>query len=127
MYRKLPESSGNVLAYALEASLTEEDVEKMQTEMSVAMDQHGPLHLLVKLDGLQDIEPSAVWQDLKMTPEYLQDVERVAVVGDERWHEWATKLSDAFADARFFAPDGLADALAWIEQPSSVEDHSPGR
>jgi hypothetical protein len=114
MYRKLPESSGNTLAYALEVELTREDVDKLQAELSTAMDQQGPLRVLVRTDGLEDIEPGAVWQDLKMTSDYVRNIERFAVVGDERWQEWLAKVSDTFIDAAYFPPEEFARAWAWI-------------
>lgn len=124
MYRKLPESSGNTLAYALEVELTQEDVEKLQSELSTAMDQQGPLRLLVKADGLEDIEPSAVWQDLKMTPDYVRNIERFAIVGDERWQKWLAKATDTFAEAEYFSPDEFARAWDWVKDPATPR---PGR
>ncbi len=119
MYRRLPESSGDTLAYALEVELTEGDVEKLQAELSTAIDQHGRLRILVKADGLDDIEPSAVWQDLKMTPDYVRAIERFAIVGDQRWHQWLAKATDTFAEARYFTPDEFARAWEWVEDPET--------
>ncbi len=127
MYRKLPESSGNTLAYALEVELTREDVEKIHAELSTAIDQHGPLRVLVKADGLDDIEPAAVWQDLKMMPDYVRNVERFAIVGDERWQQWLAKASDAVtgAEAKYFTPDEFADAWAWVKDPTTSQAGNP--
>ena len=120
MYRKLPESSGNVLGYSIEGRLTQESVEKMQAEMSVAMDQHGSLRLLVVTDRMDEVEPSAVWQDLKMTPDYVRNIDRLAVVGDARWQEWAAKLADTFAEAEFFAPEDIQQAWDWVREDASA-------
>ena len=42
-------------------------------------------------------------------------VERLAVVGDERWCAWVTSLPDTLAEAESFEPDALATALEWVE------------
>jgi hypothetical protein len=119
MYRKLSETTGNLLGYAIEDRLTEDEVLRMQGELSAAMERHGSVRLLARLEGLEGVEPSAVWQDLKMTPEYVRNIERMAVVGEARWQEWSTKLAGAFTEARHFAPDELDQAWAWLRQDDS--------
>lgn len=120
MYRRLSESTGNVLAYDLEVELTGEDVEGIQAELSAAIEEHDAVRLLVMADRLQAIEPAAAWRQLGMTPDLLSHVERLAVVGDERWHAWVATLSDTLAEAESFEPDALATALEWVgAEPSS--------
>ncbi|MFO7960384.1 MAG: STAS/SEC14 domain-containing protein [Nitriliruptoraceae bacterium] len=114
MYRRLSESSGNVLAYDLEVELTSEDVEGIHAELAAAIEEHDAVRLLVMADRLQAIEPAAVWRELRMTPDLLAHVERLAVVGDERWHAWVETLSDTLAEAESFEPDALATALEWV-------------
>jgi hypothetical protein len=122
MYRKLPESSGRVLGYVIEDRLTRDEVEQMQQELRVAMDRHGSVRLLVRAAEMEDVEPSAVWQDLKMTPDYVRNIERLAVVGDERWHEWAAKLTDTVAEARFFEPAAMDRAWTWLREEDRPRD-----
>jgi hypothetical protein len=114
MYRKLPESAGDVLGYAIEGELTAESVERMQAEMATAMREHGSIRLLVRVDGMDEVEPSAVWEDLKMTSDYVRNIDRLAVIGDERWHRWSTSLADVFSEAAYFGPGRDADAWEWL-------------
>jgi hypothetical protein len=114
MYRQLPETSDDVRAYAIEGELSRSDVEAIQADLRSAADHHGPLRVLVDLTGLDAMEPGAVWQDLQMTPEYLEIVDRVAVLGDQRWHEWSARASDLAVDAAAFGPDDRLAAWAWI-------------
>ncbi len=114
MYRRLSESSGNVLAYDLEVTLTAEDADGIHAELSAAIEEHDAVRLLVMADRLQAVEPAAVWQELRMTPDLLRHVERLAVVGDERWHAWVQTLSSTVAEAESFEPDALATALEWV-------------
>jgi hypothetical protein len=111
MYRKLPKSAGNTLAYALEVELSEEDVQNIQAELSAAIEQHGSLRLLVRADGLDDIEPWAVWQDLKMAPDYM--------------HDWVAKLSNSFADAAYFEPAEATRAWQWLGNPTATPAEAP--
>jgi hypothetical protein len=118
VYRKLPESSGDVLGYAIEGELTAASVERMQAEMATAMREHGSIRVLVRIDGMDEVEPSAVWEDLKMTADYVRGIDRFAVVGDERWHRWSTSLADVFSDAAYFEPGQDADAWEWLRDGS---------
>ncbi|HVM18509.1 MAG TPA: STAS/SEC14 domain-containing protein [Egibacteraceae bacterium] len=116
MYRKLPRSSDQVLGYAIEGRITQDEVEQMQAEIGEAMERHGSTRLLARIEGMEDVEPSAVWQDMKMVPEYTRHVQRAAVVGDRRWQEWATRLADVFAEARYFETGDEEQAWAWLRE-----------
>lgn len=117
MYRRLSETSRHVLAYDLGVELTAEDVEAIHAELSAAIEEQDAVRVLVMADRLQDVEPAAMWRELRMTPEVLGHVERLAVVGDQRWQDWVTTLSDTLAEAESFEADALATALEWVEEP----------
>ncbi len=114
MYRRLSDTPSDVLAYDLGVELTAEDVEGIHAEVSAAIEEHDSVRLLVMADRLQGVEPAAVWRELRMTPDLVGHVERLAVVGDERWHTWVTTLPDTLAEAESFEPDALATALEWV-------------
>jgi uncharacterized membrane protein len=118
MYRKLPESSGDLVGYAIEGRLSEDEVERMQAEIATAIRQHGSLRMLVRIDGMDDVEPSAVWQDLKMVPDYVRSIDRFAIIGDQRWHRWTASASDLFAEAAHFEPGQDREAWAWLREGS---------
>ncbi len=120
MYRRLSDTPSNVLAYDLGAELTAEDVAGIHAELSSAVEAQDRVRVLVMADRLQDFEPAAVWRELRMTPDLLGHVERLAVVGDEPWHAWVATLSDTLGEAESFEPDALATALEWVgEEPGT--------
>lgn len=114
MFRRLTGSGGDVLGYAVEGEVTTQDVAAMQADIETAIHDHDSVRVLLDLEGLEQVEPSAVWQDLKMLREYVGSLERVAIVGDERWHEWSAVASELVADARFFEPHHSERAWAWV-------------
>jgi hypothetical protein len=117
MYERLRESTGDLLGYAITDRLTREEVEEMQGEIRRAMDRHGTIRMLLYMEGLERVEPSAVWQDLKMTPEYAQNIERMAVVGDRHWHSWMTSVGDVAVEAEYFESGQLDRAWQWVRGP----------
>ncbi|WP_406663442.1 STAS/SEC14 domain-containing protein [Gallaecimonas sp. GXIMD1310] len=64
--------------------------------------------------------PRAAWDDFKMGLKHGREFRRLALVGNKRWQQLATKVGNWFiaGQARYF--DDLPSALAWLtgdEQP----------
>jgi hypothetical protein len=116
MYRKLERSTGKALGYFIEGSMSKDEIDAMHREIEPSIRLYGKIRMLLQIGDLSIPEPGAVWKDLKLTPEYLSDVERYAVVGDKKWHEHAAGLTDFLAkgEARFFEHAQLDDAWNWI-------------
>jgi hypothetical protein len=116
MYRRIGDTGGAVLGYRLSGRLTEEEVREIQREMDAAIEEHGSVRVLCEMGDFSGAEPGAVWQDLKFTSRYVRDMERFALVGDERWHKVLAELSDALgvAEAEFFELSRLDEAWDWL-------------
>jgi hypothetical protein len=117
MYRKLPDSEGNVLGIVVQDEVSQEDVRRIQEDMKQVIADHGAVRLLVHLDRMEDVEPSAIWQDLKMMGDYLSSIERIALVADDEVQGWA-RTSYLWSDAKLFHPDELPVAWQWVEDRS---------
>jgi hypothetical protein len=118
MYRRISEDGGNVLGYRLSGRLTEAEVKEIQRELDAVIEEHGKVRVLCEMGDFSGAEPGAIWQDLKFTPRYVNDLERFALVGDKHWHKLITELSDkaGIADARFFELAEVDRAWKWIRQ-----------
>lgn len=116
MIERLPMGPGDVIAYDLRGELTTEDVNKVHGDIRRTLEDHDALRLYIDAQNLEGITPRAVIEDLKLAPEYITDIARFAIIGDQRWQEWVTNASDYFTqgDARYFAPDEAARAQKWI-------------
>lgn len=116
MIERIDFDQPNIVGYKMREELTKEDVERIHNDLRAAISAHDNVHLYTDATNLEGVEPKAVIEDLKMTPEYIGDIDRYAVVGDERWQEWFTRAGDAITkgEARYFAPDEAAIARNWI-------------
>ncbi len=116
MIERIDLGEPNVLAYELHGKMTNEDVERVHDDLRAAISTHDNVCMYTDVTDLEGMEPSAVLKDLKLTPEYVSDVDRYAVVGQQRWHELATKLGEAITsgEARFFGPDEKQQAREWV-------------
>lgn len=83
--------------------------------------QEQPLRLLVHAEDWNGWAGlGAAWEDLKLDMKVADRFERVAMVGDSRWQEWMTKLSDLLVSTqlRWFDRPDAAAARSWVEGSS---------
>jgi hypothetical protein len=118
MYRRLPESEGNVIGYELHGSLSREEVREVHRQLERAIGDHGSVRLLLDLTDMSLPDPGAIIEDLKLTPEYINSVDRYAVVGSSRWQDVLASATNAMArgEARYFEKEQTATAWAWLRE-----------
>jgi len=100
--------------------LQKAELDGVQRELLDGMASGGrpTVRLLVRLEAFLGWEPDPLWNDLTFYVGHGDRLERIAIVGDERWRGEA--LMFAAADLRrgpveFFTPDLEADARVWLE------------
>ena len=83
----------------------------------IAAQKGGPVPMLIELaPDFSGWDGGGLWRDLKFDVTHKDKFGRIAVVGDKRWEEWGTKLSDPLfpsAEMRFFAPEERNEAEIW--------------
>jgi SpoIIAA-like len=105
--------------YRLEVSgvLKKSDLDQSQAMLAAEMGRIGSTRLLFILKGFEGWEANPNWGDLTFYVKHGDSIERIAIVGDERWRGEA--LMFAAADLRrapveFFSENAIADARAWL-------------
>lgn len=85
---------------------------------SVAARRLGPVPMLIELaPDFSGWDLGGLWRDLKFDARHKDKFGRVAIVGNKKWEEWGTKLSDPLfssTEMRFFAPEQLVEAETWV-------------
>lgn len=117
MTQKIDMETPEVVAYELDEELDTELVEQFHSDLRKAIADSDSVRVFVDVRNMDKIEPGAIIEDLKLTPEYLTEIDRFAIVGDERWQEVLTTVTDKISkgEARFFEPDHLDEAQAWVK------------
>jgi hypothetical protein len=105
--------------YRLDISgvLQRADYRRCEAELKTELDRVGSAKLLCVLTGFEGWEPNADWNDLSFYVKYGNAIQRIAIVGQERWR--AEMLMFAAADLRrapveFFPEGELTKARAWL-------------
>ncbi len=97
--------------------LRKSEAEKIQSVAAQEIARAGKVRLLFILEGFQGWERGADWGDLHFYETYGQNVERIAVVCEEKWREQALMflLADMRkAPVRHFQPTETDQARAWL-------------
>ena len=79
----------------------------------------GKVRLLVVLDKFDGWDGLSNWSDLTFFARYGDNIERIAIVGEPRWRDYA--LMFAAADLRrapveYFVADAIAAARTWLSR-----------
>jgi hypothetical protein len=116
VYRKLEESSGNVLGYEVRSKLTEEELGTILTDMEEAIDRFGRINLLIYVPEIPMPDLGAIGEDLKFTCKHTKDIGRYAVVGGSALLDWVARLEGPLVgiEIKHFEPDRLKEAWRWL-------------
>jgi hypothetical protein len=107
----------NIFRVELQGTLRKIDFERSQEQLAAEMQRIGAVRLLFVLDKFDGWEVHTGWNDLSFYVKNGDSVDRIAIVGPERWRSEA--LMFAAADLRraaveFFGEEALADARTWL-------------
>jgi len=107
--------SGNLYRVEIRGVLRKAEIDRCQDELSLEIASVGSVKLLIALIAFEGWEAHADWNDLTFYVKHGDAIERMAIVGDERWR--AEALMFAAADLRrgpveFFSD--AAKARAWL-------------
>jgi SpoIIAA-like len=113
----LHHESGNLYRVEIRGTLRKADLDRVQDDLVVQMGPIGRARLLFVLEGFEGWEPRDNWSDMSFDMTHGDSIERIAIVGDERWRDEA--LMFAAADLRkgpveFFPAPAAAEARRWL-------------
>ena len=105
--------------YCLEVSgvLKKSDLDRSEALLVAEMGRIGSTRLLVILKEFEGWETNPSWGDLTFYVKHGDSIERIAIVGDERWRGEALMFASADlrkAPVEFFSASALAEARAWL-------------
>jgi hypothetical protein len=115
----LQHDQDNSYRLTISGILRRADLDDAQVPLLAGMEQsvNGKVRLLVVLAGFEGWDPHSNWHDLTFYVRHGDRVERIAIVGDDRWRELAMMF--AAADLRkgpveFFPFSEMNAAAAWL-------------
>ena len=86
------------------------------------------MRFLFQVDGVDGWEPEEGWEDLAFDLRHVQNVDKVAVLGDDVWDPLAEKIRFLFPESSVesFDEDDEEEAWDWVRGDMAVPGIGPG-
>ena len=115
----LLQESPNVFRMDITGTLHRREVEQCEAQLSEEMEQGATVRLLVVLERFNGWSDGDAWNDIGFYVKHGHAIERIAIVGDEKWRRQALMFANAdlrTAPVEFFPRGGLGIARAWLRE-----------
>lgn len=109
----------NVYRVDVSGILRHKEFEDCGIALADEMRRAGAVRLLFVLDAFEGWETQGAWNDLTFYVKHGGQIERIAIVADERWRNQALLFAAAGlrqAPVEFFSRDNVAGARTWLSQ-----------
>ncbi|MEQ8763941.1 MAG: STAS/SEC14 domain-containing protein [Planctomycetota bacterium] len=105
-----------IIEVNVSGKLEKADYEALIPVFEKEIEEHGKLRLLVLLDDFEGWSASALWEDIQFDVKHFRDFEKLAIVGDSKWHEGMSVFCRPFttAEIRYFDIADAGAAHQWI-------------
>ena len=108
---------GNVYRFDVRGCWRQTDQQRCQQLLATSIGALGSVRLLFVLEEFTGWEQQGGWDDVSFFVQHGSAIERIAIVGDPRWHDAALMFAAAGlreAPVRFFTAGELLDARRWL-------------
>lgn len=122
MIEILTSNHDNTVAINMSGELTAKDYGPVVNLLEDKIREHGKINLYCEIGELEEVEPGAIWKDLKFDARHFNDFDRVAMVGDKQWLEWGAKFAKPFtsAEVKYFDKSEKTEAMQWVVAETNV-------
>jgi poly(3-hydroxyalkanoate) synthetase len=109
---------GNSVGYSIEGRLTANELTEIHKELEDMIKVHRTINVLVSIKDFNELEPEALVKDLKFATHYLDNFNKIAILGNESWQRFLASLADQMliTKVRFFHPSTMEEAWNWLKQ-----------
>jgi len=111
------DASGKLLQIKVRGMMKKNDYDRIIQTAKEAIAREGKVRVLAILDGFDGWEPHEGWGDVSFMMEQGKHIEKMAIVGDEKWQVGALAFTGkGFRPTaiEFFPTSRLAEAGLWL-------------
>ncbi len=117
MGMEIVEKSGKLLAVKVTGRLKASELKQAQRAAIDIIKSEGKIRVLVYGENFQGWEKSDDWGDVSFQLKYDEHIEKIAIVGTEKWEDLVTAfLGKGLREVpmKYFSQTELAKARAWV-------------
>ena len=107
----------DVLMIVMSGTLVKADYDQFNQWTDDILEKHECMRLLCILDDFHGWgEFAAAWEDAKYGMTHRSDIEKFAMVGEEKWEAWMAKIAGFLmpGEVQYFDQSEKQSAIAWI-------------
>ncbi|HEX7019157.1 MAG TPA: STAS/SEC14 domain-containing protein [Gemmatimonadaceae bacterium] len=107
----------NIFRLDLQDRLRKVDFDYCGERLKSEIARCGTVRLLIVLRDFSGWDPTAPWADLSFYAQHGDAIERIAIVGPNRWRNHMLMFAGADlrqAPVEYFLPGTIAEARAWL-------------
>ena len=111
------DAGGTLLQVKIRGMLKKADHDRIIQIAKESIDREGKVRVLVFLEAFEGWERHEDWGDVSFMTEQGQHIEKMAIVGDEKWQDDAlgfTAKGFRATAIEFFTPSHLNEARTWL-------------
>jgi hypothetical protein len=117
MFQRLNTSPGRIIGFRFSGTLTDEDYQTFVAEVGKTVADEGKIRLLLMMDYPQDLTLKAAWDNSIFWIRHIEDIERLAIVGQKPWERWIERIEQPFikTEVRYYSKSHLKEAWTWLK------------
>ena len=119
MTAEISSIEGGLVTLRVSGQLTQRELSAAQAEVARIIDRTDKVRILVLAEHFAGWEKGGTWSDFSFQIAHDDDIERMAIVGEERWRDLALLFTSQGMrpfPVEYFVPERLAEARAWLAQ-----------
>jgi len=118
-------NGGKMLEVQVSNKLTATDYDIFVPEFERLIKLHGKISVLFDMVNFHGWEVAALWDDIKFDVKHFSDIDRLAMVGDQKWEKGMSAFCEPFTSAKikYFDRKDFDQARAWL----GVEQYSESK
>ncbi len=111
------DTAGKLLQLKVRRMFNKADYDRIIEIAKEAIEREGKVHALVILEAFEGWERRADWGDVSFMMDQGRHIEKMAIVGDEKWQDDALAFTAKGFRAtaiEFFTPSRQTEARTWV-------------
>jgi hypothetical protein len=107
----------DVVAVKISGKISKEDYERLSPMIEQKIEQHGDVKMFFEMDNVEEIDYSAIWEELKFDGKNSGRVSKVAIVGERAQENLLSKIKNMLTsgETKFFKREDRDAALKWVQ------------
>ncbi|MEX2579529.1 MAG: STAS/SEC14 domain-containing protein [Verrucomicrobiales bacterium] len=109
-------AGGKLVEVQATGKLEKADYAFFAPEVDRIIQEQGKINMLVSLRDFHGWTAGALWEDVKFDAKHFRDIERLAIVGEDKWEKGMARFCHPFttAEIKFFRPGQIDEARRWV-------------